>query len=159
LDADALNLVAINPGLLGTRNGRGPLILTPHPGEMARLCECSVEDVESNRLDLAVTKAVEWEAVVVLKGSVTIIASPDGRAFFNPTGNPGLGTGGTGDVLTGSILAWLAQGVAPLEAACLSVYLHGKAADVLAGEYGWSGFTASEVADALPKVRHELSQI
>lgn len=156
LDADALNLVAREPGLLSTRNGRGPLILTPHPGEMARLCECSVEDVESNRLDLAVAKAVEWEAVVILKGSVTIIASPDGRAFLNPTGNPGLGTGGTGDVLTGSILAWLAQGVAPLEAACLGVYLHGKAADVLAGEYGWSGFTASEVADTLPKVRHEL---
>lgn len=156
LDADALNMVAIKPSLLSSRNGRGPLILTPHPGEMARLCECSVEDVESNRLDLAVAKAVEWEAVVVLKGSVTIIASPDGRAFFNPTGNPGLGTGGTGDVLTGSILGWLAQGVEPLEAACLGVYLHGKSADVLAGEYGWSGFTASEVADALPKVRREL---
>jgi len=156
LDADALNQVAIEPSLLGLRNGRGPLIVTPHPGEMARLCQCSVEDVESNRLDLAVAKAVEWEAVVVLKGSVTIIASPDGRAFFNPTGNPGLGTGGTGDVLTGSILAWLAQGVAPLDAACLGVYLHGKSADVLAQEYGWSGFTASEVADTLPKVRREL---
>lgn len=156
LDADALNQVAREPGLLGLRNGRGPLILTPHPGEMARLCECSVQEVESNRLDLAVAKAVEWEAVVVLKGSVTIIASPDGRAFFNPTGNPGLGTGGTGDVLTGSILAWLAQGVAPLEGACLGVYLHGKSADFLAGEYGLSGFTASEVADKLPRVRREL---
>ena len=88
--------------------------------------------LSDDRLDLAVAKAVEWEAVVVLKGAVTIIASPDGRAFFNPTGNPGLGTGGTGDVLTGSILAWLAQGVAPNQAACLGVYLHGKGADVLA---------------------------
>lgn len=156
LDADALNLVALEPGILGLRNGLGPLILTPHPGEMARLCGCSVEDIERNRLDIAVAKAVEWEAVVVLKGSVTIIASPDGRAFFNPTGNPGLGTGGTGDVLTGSILAWLAQGVTPLEAACLGVYLHGKAADDLAIEYGWSGFTALEVADRLPKVRREV---
>lgn len=156
LDADALNLVAEEPGILGLRSGRGPLILTPHPGEMARLCQCSVEDIERNRLDIVVTKAVEWEAVVVLKGSVTIIASPDGRAFFNPTGNPGLGTGGTGDVLTGSILAWLAQSVPPLEAACLGVYLHGSAADELAGEYGWSGFTASEVADQLPKGRHRL---
>ncbi|MDR3584012.1 MAG: NAD(P)H-hydrate dehydratase [Desulfosporosinus sp.] len=158
LDADALNLAALDPGLLGLRNGLGPLILTPHPGEMARLCGCSVEDIESNRLDIAVAKAVEWAAVVVLKGSVTIIASPDGRAFFNPTGNPGLGTGGTGDVLTGSILAWLAQGVTPLEAACLGVYLHGKAADDLATEYGWSGFTALEVADRLPKVRREVEQ-
>ncbi len=156
LDADALNLVALEVGLLGSRNGKGPLILTPHPGEMARLCQCSVDEVENNRLDLAVAKAVEWEAVVVLKGSVTIIASPDGRAFFNPTGNPGLGTGGTGDVLTGSILAWLAQGVPPLEAACLGVYLHGKSADSLALEYGWSGFTALEVADYLPKVRRGL---
>ena len=156
LDADALNLVAAEPGILGLRSGRGPLILTPHPGEMARLCQCSVEDIERNRLDIAVAKAVEWEAVVVLKGSVTIIASPDGRAFFSPTGNPGLGTGGTGDVLTGSILAWLAQRVPPLEAACLGVYLHGKAADELANEYGWSGFTALEVADQLPKVRHRL---
>jgi ADP-dependent NAD(P)H-hydrate dehydratase / NAD(P)H-hydrate epimerase len=156
LDADALNLLAMDPGLLEVRNGRGPLILTPHPGEMARLCQCSVTDVERNRLDLALTKAVEWEAVVVLKGSVTIVASPDGRAFFNPTGNPGLGTGGTGDVLTGSILAWLAQGVAPLEAACLGVYLHGKAADALAEDYGWSGFLATQVADQLPKVRRSL---
>ena len=156
LDADALNLVALEPGVLGLRNGKGPLVLTPHPGEMARLCGCSVEDVEHNRLDLSVAKAVEWEAVVVLKGSVTIIASPDGRAFFNPTGNPGLGTGGTGDVLTGSILAWLAQGVPPLEAACLGVYLHGKSADSLMGEYGWSGFTASEVANKLPIVRRAL---
>lgn len=156
LDADALNLIALEPGLLEVRNGRGPLILTPHPGEMARLCQCSVADVEHNRLDLALTKAVEWEAVVVLKGSVTIVASPDGRAYFNPTGNPGLGTGGTGDVLTGSILAWLAQGVSPLEAACLGVYLHGKSADDLAKDYGWAGFTASEVADRLPKVRRSL---
>ncbi|MDQ7093111.1 NAD(P)H-hydrate dehydratase [Desulfosporosinus sp. PR] len=156
LDADALNLVGQELSLLEARNGRGPLILTPHPGEMARLCQCSVEDVESNRLDLALTKAVEWEAVVVLKGSVTIVASPDGRAFFNPTGNPGLGTGGTGDVLTGSILAWLAQGVPPLEAACLGVYLHGKSADDLAKDHGWSGFLASEVADRLPLVRRSL---
>ena len=156
LDADALNLAASEEGLLGLRTGLGPLILTPHPGEMARLCQCSVEDIERNRMEIAVAKAVEWEAVVVLKGSVTIIASPDGRAFFNPTGNPGLGTGGTGDVLTGSILAWLAQGVAPLEAACLGVYLHGKAADDLATEYGWLGFKASEVADRLPKVRRQL---
>lgn len=158
LDADALNLLAENPALLTARNGRGGLVLTPHPGEMARLCKCSVADVEQNRLDLAVAKAVEWEAVVVLKGSVTIVASPDGRAFFNPTGNAGLGAGGTGDVLTGSILAWLAQGVGPVEAACLGVYMHGKAADLLAVDYGWSGFIASEVADTIPKVRRALER-
>ncbi|HWQ71263.1 MAG TPA: NAD(P)H-hydrate dehydratase [Desulfitobacteriaceae bacterium] len=156
LDADALNLIALKPGILAMRKGRGPLILTPHPGEMARLCNLSTTEVQKNRLELAVNKAVEWGAVVVLKGAVTIVAAPDGRAFINPTGNPGLGTGGTGDVLTGSILGLLAQGVKPLEAACLAVYLHGKAADILAEEYGWSGFTASELADTLPQARRQL---
>ena len=156
LDADALNLIAFEPGILGYRKGRGPLILTPHPGEMARLCNLTILEVQENRLELAVTKAIEWEAIVVLKGAITIVAAPDGRAFLNPTGNPGLGTGGTGDVLTGSILGWLAQGVQPLEAACLAVYLHGKAAEILAKEFGWAGFTASELAEALPKARREL---
>lgn len=156
LDADALNMVATEPEILDQRRGVGPLIMTPHPGEMARLCQCTTNDIQNNRLEYAVTKAVEWEAIVVLKGAVTVIATPDGRAFLNPSGNPGLGTGGTGDVLTGSILAWLSQGVRPLDAACLGVYLHGKAADLLARDYGWSGFTASEVADALPKIRREL---
>lgn len=159
LDADALNLVAQGPEILGWRQGRGSLIMTPHPGEMARLCDCSVQEIENNRLEIAVTKAVEWGVVLVLKGAVTVIASPDGRAFLNPTGNPGLGTGGTGDVLTGSILAWLAQGVPPLEAACLGVYLHGKAADELARDFGWSGFTATEVADQLVKARRSLELI
>lgn len=156
LDADALNVLAKDPEILGWRHGRGPLILTPHPGEMARLCNCTTEEVQANRLELAINKAVEWESIIVLKGAITIIAAPDGRAFLNPTGNPGLGTGGTGDVLTGSILAWLAQGVDPLSAACLGVYLHGKSADLLAGEYGWGGYTASEVADQLPKARKKL---
>ncbi len=156
LDADALNVLAKEPGILGWRQGRGPLILTPHPGEMARLCGCTTEEVQANRLELAISKAVEWESIIVLKGAITIIAAPDGRAFLNPTGNPGLGTGGTGDVLTGSILAWLAQGVEPLAAACLGVYLHGKAADQLTGEFGLSGYTAGEVADQLPKARRSL---
>lgn len=99
---------------------------------------------------------MEWGAIIVLKGAITVIATPDGRVFLNPTGNPGLGTGGTGDVLTGSILAWLAQGLDAGSAACLGVYLHGKAADELAKEFGWSGFTASEVADYLPKARRAL---
>ncbi|WP_206809363.1 NAD(P)H-hydrate dehydratase [Paradesulfitobacterium ferrireducens] len=158
LDADALNLVALDPGVLGRRQGRGSLILTPHPGEMARLCRCTPAEVQENRLELAVSKAVEWEAVVVLKGAVTIIAAPDGRAFLNPTGNPGLGTGGTGDVLTGSILGFLAQGVEPVAAACLGVYLHGLAADELAREYGQAGFKASEVAGMIPLVRHKLEK-
>ena len=156
MDADALNLISKECDLLSLRKGKGTLILTPHPGEMARLCGCTVAEVQENRLKLAMSKAMEWGVIVVLKGAGTIVASPDGRVFLNSTGNEGLGTGGTGDVLTGSILAWLAQGVPPLGAACLGVYLHGKAADILKEHYGSSGFTASELVDYLPKVRREI---
>lgn len=158
MDADALNLISRETDLLGLRRGKGNLILTPHPGEMARLCGCSISEVQENRLKIAVSKALEWGAIVVLKGAGTIIASPDGRVFLNSTGNAGLGSGGTGDVLTGSIMSWIAQGVPPLGAACLGVYLHGKAADLLKEQYGLSGFTASEVADCLPKVRKEIEE-
>jgi len=158
LDADALNLISREPDLLSLRKGKGTLILTPHPGEMARLCGCSSAEVQENRMKLAITKALEWGAIVVLKGAGTIVASPDGRVFLNNTGNAGLGAGGTGDVLTGCIMAWVAQGVPPLGAACLGVYLHGKAADLLKEKYGLSGFTASEVADYLPKVRKDIEE-
>ncbi|MGI6450196.1 MAG: NAD(P)H-hydrate dehydratase [Desulfitobacteriia bacterium] len=156
LDADALNLLSRDVDLLTLRKGKGNLILTPHPGEMARLCGCSTAEVQGNRMKLAVTKAVEWGAIVVLKGAGTIVASPDGRVFLNRTGNAGLGAGGTGDVLTGCITAWVAQGVPPLGAASLGVYIHGKTADLLQERYGSSGYTASEVADQLPKVRKEI---
>lgn len=156
MDADALNLISREPDLLSLRKGKGTLILTPHPGEMARLCGCSPAEVQEDRLKLAITKAMEWGAIVVLKGAGTIVASPDGRVFINTTGNAGLGAGGTGDVLTGSILSWVAQGVPPLGAACLGVYLHGRAADLLKDQYGLSGFTASEVADTLPIVRKNI---
>lgn len=156
MDADALNLISHEPDLLNLRKGKGSLILTPHPGEMARLCGCSVAEVQDNRLKLAVSKALEWGVIMVLKGAGTIVASPDGRVFLNSTGNEGLGTGGTGDVLTGSIMSFLAQGVPPLGAACLGVYIHGKAADILKEQYGSSGFTASELVDYLPKVRKKI---
>ncbi len=158
LDADALNLISREPDLLCLRKGKGTLILTPHPGEMARLCGCSITEVQQNRMKLAIAKALEWGAIVVLKGAGTIVASPDGRVFINTTGNAGLGAGGTGDVLTGCIMSWVAQGVPPLGAACLGVYLHGKAADLLKENYGTSGFTAAEVADHLPKARKEIEQ-
>jgi len=158
LDADALNLISRNTSLLELRKGKGNLILTPHPGEMARLCGCTAGEVQANRLEIALSKSLEWGAIVVLKGAGTIIASPDGRVFINTTGNAGLGSGGTGDVLTGSIAAWIAQGVPPLGAACLGVYLHGRAADILKEQYGLAGFVASEVADYLPKSRKELEQ-
>ena len=160
LDADALNLLAGNLDLLAARRRLGPeecnLILTPHPGEMARLCQCSIADVQQNRLNLAAAKAREWNAVVVLKGANTVIAAPGGAVALNPTGNPGLGTGGTGDVLTGSILAWLAQGLKAFDAACLGVYIHGRSGDILLNRMGTFGFTAGEVADTLSAALREL---
>jgi NAD(P)H-hydrate epimerase len=153
LDADALIYAAQKHDML---KKHGPLVMTPHPGEMATLCNCSVTEVQAARVELARHKAREWNAVVVLKGPGTVVASPDGRIFINATGNAGLGTGGTGDVLTGAILGLLAQGVKPLEAACIGVYLHGAAADLLAETYGTSGFTASEVAQTLPLARRTL---
>jgi len=160
LDADALNLLVGNMGMLQPRQGQDPqrtnLVMTPHPGEMARLCNISIAEVQNNRLELALQKAAAWNAVLVLKGANTIVASPTGHAAINTTGNSGLGTGGTGDVLTGCMLAWLAQGVPSYEAALLAVYLHGQAADFLAADSGGFGFTAGEVADALPKSRQRL---
>ena len=160
LDADALNLLSSNMDMLEERRALGPekrpLILTPHPGEMSRLCQVSIAEVQSNRLELATRKAQEWNAVVVLKGANTVIASPLGTLAINTTGNSGLGTGGTGDVLTGSLLAWLAQGVPSFHAACLAVYLHGRSADHLAMTHGAYGFTAGEVAEGLCKAQQEL---
>ncbi len=149
IDADGLNALALDLKMLA--RAQGPIILTPHPGEMARLTGLKLEEVLNNRLDLALEKAVEWKVILVLKGPSTIVVAPDGRAFLNPTGNPVLGSGGTGDVLTGCITGLLAQGVPPLEAACLGVYAHGLAGDILAKEMGQRGALAGEVADTLPK--------
>ncbi len=148
IDADGLSALALDLNMLS--QVQGPVILTPHPGEMARLTGLTVSEVQSRRLELALEKAVEWKVILVLKGQATIVASPDGKAFINPTGNPILGTAGTGDVLTGCIVGLLAQGILPLEAACLGVYAHGLAGDILAEQKGKRGALAQEVADALP---------
>ena len=127
LDADGIN--AVDTHILSQEEGRGPRILTPHPGEMARLCGLTVAKVQADRAELAAKTAREWQAVVVLKGHHTVIAGPDGRLAVNPTGNPGMATGGSGDVLAGMIGGLLAQGVPPWEAAAAGAYLHGLAGD------------------------------
>jgi ADP-dependent NAD(P)H-hydrate dehydratase / NAD(P)H-hydrate epimerase len=156
IDADGLNALALDLKMLS--RAQGPIILTPHPGEMARLTGLSVSDVQNNRLELVLEKAIEWKVILVLKGPATLVGSPDGRVFINPTGNAILGTGGTGDVLTGCIVGLLAQGVPPLEAACLGVYVHGLAGDILAEEMGVRGALAHEVADALPKALTRIQE-
>ena len=140
LDADGLNAAA---QLLAAGEAfphpAGELIVTPHPGEMARLTGLSAAQINADREETARTYAQKWNVVVVLKGSRTVVAAPDGRVRVNPTGNPGLARGGSGDVLSGMTAALLACGLPAFEAAACAVYLHGAAADRAAavlGEYG-----------------------
>jgi NAD(P)H-hydrate epimerase len=155
LDADALNACAETPDLLRGREGRD-VIITPHPGEMARLVGMTIDEVQANRLEVARNFATEHHLYVVLKGHRTLVATPEGTVFVNPTGNPGMATGGTGDVLTGMIAAWLAQ-LLDAEAACkLAVYVHGMAGDLAESEQGEVGLTAGDVVEHLGQAVQEL---
>ena len=140
LDADGLNAAAqIMAAGQALPHPSGELILTPHPGEMARLTGLSAAQINADREGTAIRFASQWNAVVVLKGAGTVIAAPDGRYVVNSTGNPGLSRGGSGDVLAGMTAALLACGLPAFEAACCAVWLHGTAADraaALHGEYG-----------------------
>lgn len=137
LDADGLNAAAKMDAL--PRSPGLPLILTPHPGEMARLCGLTTAEVNAGREGIAAGYARAEDCVVVLKGHRTIVAGPQGEVFVNPTGNPGLSRGGSGDILAGMIAGLAAQGLSPLDAAVCGVWLHGAAADQCAkrlGQYG-----------------------
>jgi NAD(P)H-hydrate epimerase len=155
LDADALTVLANDPGrLMGTEERE--VIITPHPGEMARLIGGTVQDVQASRIDVATDFATTHRVYVVLKGHRTIIATPDGNVFINPTGNAGMATGGTGDVLTGVIAAWLAQ-LLDAEAACrLGVFLHGAAGDLAEAHEGQVGMVASDVIGHLGSALNRL---
>lgn len=157
IDADGLNALAKDLKIL-TRV-KGPVILTPHPGEMARLTGLPLDEVVNNRLEIALAAAIEWKVILVLKGATTLVVAPDGRVFLNPTGNPILGSGGTGDVLTGCITGLLAQGAPPLEAACLGVFCHGLAGDIQAAKLGTRGALASEIADTLPLALRQIENV
>jgi len=152
VDADGLNAFAGAAELL-QGDGR-KLILTPHPGEMARLCGITTEDVQANRVDIARQFAIDHKACVVLKGYRTLIAEPGGQVYVNPTGNPGMATGGTGDVLTGMIAGLLAQHPqAPVErVVAAAVYWHGAAGDVAAAQRGELPMLATDLLNALPEV-------
>jgi NAD(P)H-hydrate epimerase len=148
LDADALTVLADDPAALAGREDRD-VIITPHPGEMARLVGASITDVQANRIDVATEFATTHRVYVVLKGHRTVIATPEGRVYINPTGNPGMATGGTGDVLTGMIAAWLAQ-LLDADAACrLAVFLHGAAGDLAEASHGQVGMIASDLPEHL----------
>jgi len=150
LDADGLNAFTGQVGLLN--KARCPLLLTPHPGEMARLLVRSTSEIQQDRLSSARALCAQVNAVIVLKGARTVIAKKDGTAFINPTGNAGMATAGAGDVLAGLCGALLAQGLSAEDAALMGVYAHGLAGDLAVGKTGQAGLLASDVVDALGEV-------
>ena len=148
-DADAVNFLSRHPGYL--EGLEIPLVLTPHPGEMARLCDDTIPEIQADRLGAARQKAKETGAVVALKGAATVVAAPDGRCAVNPTGNPGMAKGGSGDVLAGMLGALLCQ-MPARDAVQTAVWLHGRAGDVCAARMGEYAMNPTDVIAALPEV-------
>jgi NAD(P)H-hydrate epimerase len=158
LDADALNVFAADPSRLVGRDGV-PIVITPHPGEMARLCQSSSAEIQSNRLNTARCFAREHQLFVVLKGSGTVIADPDGAMCLNLTGNAGMSTGGVGDVLAGMIAAWIVQLGRPDYACQVAVFLHGLAGDVASDKHGEVGLIASDLIACLGEAVRKVTQL
>lgn len=148
IDADALNCICNKPEIL--KNLKAPAIITPHPGEMARLLHSTPKTVNSNRENTAIDFAKKFGVVTVLKGAGTIIASPDGEVYINHTGNSGMATGGSGDVLSGIIGSLLAQGASPINAAAAGVFLHGTIGDLAAEKLGKISMLPTDMIDMIP---------
>jgi hydroxyethylthiazole kinase-like uncharacterized protein yjeF len=154
IDADGLNLLAGIPDRWQKIYFNA--ILTPHPGEMGRLCGLTIEEVQADRIGLAIIKAVEWGKTIVLKGAFTVVAAPDGRCRISPFVNAGLASAGTGDVLAGVITGLLAQGLSLFDAASLGVYLHGQAGERVKNRLGDTGMLASDLLPEIPLAIKEL---
>ena len=148
LDADGLNAFAGSVDILGQRGA--PTILTPHLGEFARLTRAQIADIAADPIAAASQFAADYQVVVVLKGAPTVIAGPDGWVMVNPSGNPGMATAGSGDVLAGVIAGFVAQGLGCPEAAHLGVYIHGRAGDLARDELGEWGLLAADIAAGVP---------
>jgi len=156
LDADALNTMAKIPKWW--QQLPKDAILTPHPGEMARLAGVSVDEVQSDRVVMAKKVALDWRKTVVLKGACTVVATPDGQSRISPVANPGLASAGTGDVLSGAIAGLLAQGLSSFDAAALGVYLHAQAGEMVKARLGDTGMIATDLLPALPLVIKQLKE-
>ena len=154
IDADALNALAGD--LDAIRACETPLVLTPHIGEFARLTQCSIAEIQRDPIALALEFASHVNATIVLKGAPSIVATPEGQAHINPTGNPGMATGGTGDVLTGLLAALIGQGLNTSDAACTAVYLHGLAADIAAKKTGHISLIASDIIENFAAAIHQI---
>lgn len=154
IDADGLNILAGTEGWV--EMVPAATILTPHPGEMARLTGCSTGEIQAERVAVARKYAALWNVVIVLKGAYTVVAAPDGRTVLEPFANPGLATGGTGDVLAGTIVALRAQGMGAFEAAVAGAYLHGMAGELARAGIGAAGMAAGDVLTYLAPVWQQL---
>lgn len=148
IDADGLNVLAQDMKML--YNAKSTVIITPHPGEVARLLKKTVKEIQDDRIGWAKCLSEEYGVVTVLKGANTVIACPDGEVFINTTGNPGMAKGGSGDILTGMIVSLLAQGFSPEDAAKAGVYIHGLAGDMAAEKLGEWGMKAGDIIDFIP---------
>ena len=157
IDADGLNNLAQIPEWW--KGVRFPLVVTPHPGEMTTLTSVPTPDVQSRRLDVAREYAAKWNAVVALKGAHTVVASPDGACRVSPFANPGLSSGGTGDVLTGVIGGLLAQGLSPEHATCCGVYVHGLAGEMAKERLGETGMLAGDLLSLLPTAVRDIRRV
>jgi len=160
IDADGINAISGRTSLL--KKSRSSVILTPHPGEMARLINKGYgvmghrswkkDQLEKDRINTAVSFAKKTKTYVVLKGVPTVTATPEGEVFINSSGNPGMAKAGTGDVLTGIISAFLAQGLPPVDASVLGVYMHGHTGDIMEQKKGRHSLIASDIINAIPSV-------
>lgn len=158
LDADGLNAFAGRPELLRPA-GRYGLVITPHPGEMSRLIGLKTVDVQSGRKQTAVDLARKYCITVVLKGYRTVVAGPDGRCYINSTGNPGMATAGSGDVLAGMLTAFIGQGLDCFTAAKFAVYLHGLAGDMAAEEKTKISLIAGDIIDKIPQAIKSIAKV
>ena len=154
IDADGLNCISKDLSIL--KKAKTPLILTPHPGEMSRLCKIPKEKIQNDRIKTALDFSKKYGCILVLKGARTVTSSPEGIYTVNTTGNPGMATGGMGDILTGIIGSLLAQGYSAYDAARIGAFVHGFSADRLARNYGPFGYLATEVADEIPGIWKEI---
>ncbi len=152
IDADGLNCIAGSLDILKSR--KAPTILTPHPGEMARLCGKTTPEIQADRLGIGAWFAKKYQSVLVLKGAQTLVCCPDGRSFICPNGNPGMASGGMGDVLTGMIAGFASQGFSIENAALAGVFIHGLCGDYLA-EQAEFGFLASDMVQVIPGTIHD----
>jgi NAD(P)H-hydrate epimerase len=159
IDADGLNILAeVIHREKSWRRLPADAILTPHPGEMARLTGMSVESIQSDRLGVAARMARDWHKTVVLKGAYTVVAAPGGRVMVSPFANPGLASAGTGDVLAGIIAGLVAQGLPLFEASVAGVFLHGKAGEMVCRRIGDTGMIAGDLLPVLPEVIKQLRE-